>query len=358
MEHVKLFWSRLNIPQLLTACKQNLHWPEAVFLYRNYDQYENAVDIMIQHSAESWRHDLFKETISQVSNTEIYYRAIDFYLEEHPLLLNDLLLDLSNSLDHTRVVNTISRAKHLPLVEKYLLNVQSENLSAVNTAVNRLFITEEKFRALRESIDAYDQFDQVALAQELEKHELVEFRRISAYLYKRNKRFEKSIALSKADLLWGDTMETVAESEDREAAEELLSFFVERGEHECFAAQLFTCYALIRPDIVMELAWRNNLMDFAMPFMIQTVREYDEKLSGITNQLEAQRQAKIAEEQAAKAAAEEQASNEAAMVGGPGYNPMMAPLALAPPPMMGGGMGYGGQIPGGFPGQPPSQPFY
>lgn len=38
MEHIKLFWSRLNIPTLLVACQQNLHWNEAVFLYTHYDQ--------------------------------------------------------------------------------------------------------------------------------------------------------------------------------------------------------------------------------------------------------------------------------------------------------------------------------
>ena len=43
-------------------------------------------------------------------------------------------------------------------------------------------------KALRVSIDAYDSFDAIGLAQRLEKHELLEFRRIGAYLYKRNNR--------------------------------------------------------------------------------------------------------------------------------------------------------------------------
>lgn len=38
---------------------------------------------------------------------------------------------------------------------------------------------------------------------------------------------------------------------------------------ECFCATLYTCYDLIRPDVVVELAWRNQLVDFAMPYMIQ-----------------------------------------------------------------------------------------
>lgn len=29
------------------------------------------------------------------------------------------------------------------------------------------------------------------------------------------------------------------------------------------------CYDLLRPDVILELAWRHNIMDFAMPFLIQ-----------------------------------------------------------------------------------------
>lgn len=29
------------------------------------------------------------------------------------------------------------------------------------------------------------------------------------------------------------------------------------------------CYDLLRPDVIMELAWRHKIMDFAMPYMIQ-----------------------------------------------------------------------------------------
>lgn len=40
-------------------------------------------------------------------------------------------------------------------------------------------------------------------------------------------------------------------------------------DRECFAAVLFTCYELIRPDVALELAWRNNYYDFFMPYIIQ-----------------------------------------------------------------------------------------
>lgn len=58
------------------------------------------------------------------------------------------------------------------------------------------------FKALRTSIDAYDNFDNISLAQRLEKHELIEFRRIAAYLFKGNNRWKQSVELCKKDSLY------------------------------------------------------------------------------------------------------------------------------------------------------------
>ena len=61
-----------------------------------------------------------------------------------------------------------------------------------------------------------------------------------------------------------DAMETAAQSGDAEIAEELLKFFVEQKERECFAACLFTCYDLIKPDVALEVgATRPTLEPFS-----------------------------------------------------------------------------------------------
>lgn len=75
-----------------------------------------------------------------------------------------------------------------------------------------------------------------------------------------------------------DAMEYAAESRNVEIAEELLAFFLQNQNHECFAAALYQCYDLLRPDVILELAWKHNIMDFAMPYMIQTLREYTTKV--------------------------------------------------------------------------------
>ncbi len=204
-------------------------------------------------------------------------------------------------------------ADTLPLILPYLKSVQKDNIAAVNEAVNSLLVEEEDVDSLRTSISEYGNFDQPALAvvrtpapvccvpvftalvslscvQRLEKHDLLELRRVAALLYKRNKRWEASIALSKSDMQYKDAIDTAAESGNQDLCEGLLAFFVNKGDKEvrvlnnmkysihsmvmqAFAAALFTCYHLVRADVALELAWRNRMLDYAMPFMIQFVRD-------------------------------------------------------------------------------------
>ena len=80
--------------------------------------------------------------------------------------------------------------------------VQNHNNKAINEALNNLLIEEEDYQGVRASIDAFDNFDNISLAQRLEKHELIEFRRIAAYLYKGNNRWKQSVDLCKKDKLF------------------------------------------------------------------------------------------------------------------------------------------------------------
>ena len=100
-------------------------------------------------------------------------------------------------------------------------SVQNLNNKAVNEALNGLLINEEDYNGLKTSIDAFDNFDNIALAQQLEKHELIEFRRIAAYLYKGNNRWKQSVELCKKDNLFKDAMEYAAESKNAEVGPHL-----------------------------------------------------------------------------------------------------------------------------------------
>jgi len=114
---------------------------------------------------------------------------------------------------------------------------------------------------------------------------------------------------------------------------------------------LYTCYELIRPDVVLEIAWRNDLMDFAMPFMVQTFREYHVKLNTVVTKIEEQEKAAAAKEEEAKG------KDGGSMDPNLGALYQMGggmPLALPPPSAYGGGLpmtGYGGGY--GMGGLPP-----
>lgn len=62
----------------------------------------------------------------------------------------------------------ISQAGHLRLIKPYMVAVQSNNVSAVNEALNEIYVEEEDYERLRESIDLHDSFDQIGLAQKVE----------------------------------------------------------------------------------------------------------------------------------------------------------------------------------------------
>lgn len=160
----------------------------------------------------------------------------------------------------------------------YLKAVQKENLSAVNEALNELYVEDEDYEMLRQSLQDFDNFDQIAMAQKIEKHELLEFRRIAAHIYKKNRRYQKSVQLSKADKMYKDSIETVAESGDSALAEEILRFFCAVCDKECFCATLYTCYEHIKPDVAIELAWRNGYVDYVMPYIIQYTRHIHDKV--------------------------------------------------------------------------------
>ena len=266
MEHIKIFWSRCNVVKLLKACEKALLWNETVFLYKEDGQHDAAVKTMTEHCA-AFSQDLFLDCVTKVRNPEVHYRAITFYIKQHPLNLARLLQVLAPHLDHARVVHLLRKNDAIPLAVDYLRNAQKENLTAVNEAINEHFIIEEDYESLRASIDDYDNFDQIYLAQKVEKHELLEFRRIAAYIYKKNKRYPQSVQLSKEDRMYKDAIDTAAESADGDVAEDLLRFFVSVHDKACFAATLFSCYDLMKPDVAMELAWRNGYTDYVMPYM-------------------------------------------------------------------------------------------
>lgn len=106
--------------------------------------------------------------------------------------------------------------------------------------------------------------------------------------------YEESLALSKADRLWRDALETAASSKDVAVAEELAGYFVSIGNKDAFAAILYVCFELVRPDFVEEMvrscnlscgdraddqSWRFGLGDYSKPYELQHKRDQATRVS-------------------------------------------------------------------------------
>jgi clathrin heavy chain len=339
LDHIRTYAQKIMIPKLVRACEQYQMWPEAVFLHSQYGQFDQAVITMMEHSPTAWKHDLFSQNIVKVSNHDLYYRAMIFYLEEEPMLLNDLLKLLAMKIDLTKCVQVMKRTGYIALITPFLKSVQNQNISAVNEALNEIYLENEDYESLRQSIKEFDSFESLKLAQDLERHELLECRRIAALLYRMNKRFQQSIDISKKDELYKDAMETVAESRDPALAEDLMRHIMHMEDKELFAAMLYTCYELVKPDVALEVAWRCGLYEYVMPYFIQFVKD----LSGRVDIV--QKKTDDIKKKEEKNAQEQMSQPLDIDIGGflfPGMNPGMAMPALMPPPGMMPNMNMGG----------------
>ena len=333
MDHCRNYYTNMNVPKVIRMCEQCYLWEEVVFLYSHYNGYDNALLTMIEHSPLCWKHDLYCQTLGKVTNSNLYSESIHFYMNEQPQLLNDMLKVIANKIDLSTAVFELRKAGAIALAVPFLQSVQSANNFDVNEALNEIYVEEENPELLKTSILEYSSFDQLTLAKKIENHPLLEFRRISALVYRKNKKFVESIDISKKLEFYKDAIDTALESGKEELAEELMRFFADKGDKECFAACLYTCYEFIKPDVVLELAWRYNMMEFAMPFMIQTFRDLTKRMDHM------QMKAEITEEKAKK---EKQQEGESTL----DMNLFMNSNAMMiygqqPPQMPGMGMGMG-----------------
>ena len=93
-----------------------------------------------------------------------------------------------------------------------MLATQTMNIKEVNDALYELYVQEEDHEALAAAVVEFTNFDHIEMAQQCEKHGLLQFRRIGAMLYRISKKWSQSISLSKQDKVWDEAISTAAES--------------------------------------------------------------------------------------------------------------------------------------------------
>lgn len=277
-EYLKMYWSRVNIPKVIRVVEDGHQWEELIFLYAHYDEWDNAATTIIEKSTDKFDHEYFQEIVVKVSNLEIYYKAINFYIKEHPELLNELLKVLVPRLDIPRTIQLFLKNEKLYMIKDFLIEVLPKNISVVNSAYHDLMVEDNDYVSLEKSIEAYDKFDQLGLAVRLETHELIYFRKISALLYRRNKKWAKALNILKEEKLWKECIETAAISQDYKIIKELFEFFVSKDIKEGIIGLLFSGYNLFKYEDVLEQSWINGLNDIIKPYEISIKKEQNDSI--------------------------------------------------------------------------------
>ncbi|EPY28930.1 clathrin heavy chain [Strigomonas culicis] len=322
LEHINMYLKKLNTHKMLSVCEQYHHWVPLRVLHVNNEDYLAAANCMMEHYADAWDHEIFKDVINHLGSSDVVYVAIGFYLKTHPELLNDFLTAVFKKVDPERVMVEVRRRAPIYIIRQYLQAAQERNAKNVNEALNTLYMEEEDFNALRHSVETYNNFDAQELTAVLEKKEMFEFRRIALLLHRRNKRFAHAIAVAKENKLYEEAIATAAESGDAEIVDDLLDFFA-KDFPECFAACLYTCYDLLEPASVLQKAWLYGRTEIAMPYLVQAIQEFTGKVNRMERSMtDAQSAAKDAARRAGPAA------------GGPGPLMIEQGTGVPPPNMM------------------------
>ena len=120
MEHCKMHFQNINVSKMISVCYKYALWNESVYLHSNYDEYDKAVILMMDHSPTAFNHTQFVSLLQKVSNSELFKKAILFYLDEQPMLLNDFLKNIHNKLDLTQTVVLLKKTGYIELVLPFL----------------------------------------------------------------------------------------------------------------------------------------------------------------------------------------------------------------------------------------------
>ena len=73
MEHLGLYWSRLSISRVISACEAAYLWNEQVFLHFHNEEYDKVVQVMLEHSGVAFDHDRLSKALLKCGNTDTLY---------------------------------------------------------------------------------------------------------------------------------------------------------------------------------------------------------------------------------------------------------------------------------------------
>ena len=306
--YLELYHERVNRALVLPGCAERHLWREVVFLQGCDGDYERALGTMLDHPSQAWTHEACTALSLKVASAspEVLYAAVRFYAELHPDLLCEYLFSVSSRVLPDKVVMMLQADARWHLARAWLLATQqTHDTTIVNGCVNTMLLEEEDYAGLKESLASHRNFDKASLCPLLEAHDLLELRRVAAWIHAGAGRHQKAVELCLADRLFTDAAAYAAESRSEAVVQSLLRYYMTADLPECFAAVLCDCYELVevrterfiffggffllffvclflflsrysnqtpktpQPDVALELAWRHGKHEMVMPYLCQ-----------------------------------------------------------------------------------------
>ncbi|CAL6082010.1 Clathrin_heavy chain [Hexamita inflata] len=292
---------KVSIPLCIQECRKNLLWNEVVYMYVLSNENDQAVSEMMKHPG-SFDHKQLLQICGYVSQPDLLVQLTDFYIKFYPQNLVEFLKVSKNGYFQTEEIIDTKRKDFLSvdplavlrLVKEYAIErlarqyfelLIEDGLIEINNELVNIYIQQRDEKALVELIKKTTQFDTYATLDRLvDEKQTQALRRTAVPVYAALKRFDEGIEYAVKNRFYDEASACAAASEDGVKCEQLLKLICSKEfpdqqiRKEIFAVAVARCGDMARPDVILELAWRLNMMDFAMPYMIGQLRSMGERI--------------------------------------------------------------------------------
>lgn len=292
---------KISVPLVIAECKKNLLWQEVVYLYVSSNEIDQAVTETLAHPS-GFDHKQILQICGQVSQPDLLVQLTEFYVKYHPEHLNEYLRvsklgyfqqdeQLTThrkdflSVDPAAVLRIAKEYQIELLLRPYFELLIDDGLLDINNELVNIYILNHDAESLTRFIKKTTNFDTYRTLERLtDKGQIHALRRVAVQLYAALKRYDDGLQYAIQNRYYDEASECADSSEDGQKCEALLrmicsdEFPDKEIRSEIFAVSVARCGARARPDVVVELAWRYGMMDFAMPYLIGQLRSMGERL--------------------------------------------------------------------------------
>lgn len=310
MRFLKSNSDKISIPLVIAEARKNLLWNEIIYMYVLSNENDQAVNEMMKHPA-SFDHKQTLQICGYVSQPDLLVQLTEFYIRYYPQNLVEFLkvsklgyfqteemLEAKRkdflSVDPSAVLRLVRQYEIEQMARPYFELLIEENILEINNSLVQIYIKQKDADALIALVKKTITFDTYQTLDVLisEKQTPI-MRRAAVTLYAALKKFDEGVEYAIKNRFYDEASSCAAASENGEKCENMLrmicskEFPDEKIRKEIFTVAVSRFDKMVRADVVLELAWRFNMIDFAMPYLIGHMRAQSEKITHLEERIKA-----------------------------------------------------------------------